>query len=380
MKHFFDFMFGLTWAVCPGLPKCLLFGIAIVMVPHVQASEIHIGSSAALSGPAAALGTRYHAGAKAYFSKLNRQGGINGAKVVVDQHDDGYEPSRAEVNTKNLLEDAHVVALFGYVGTPTSNVALPYVRREKIAFVGAFTGAAILRDPADRTVFNIRASYGSEANHMAAAMKAGGIKTLNVLYQFDTFGRSGLEAMKMAAQQSGIKIVETSPVERNTTNVEDNVESLVTRSSSDAIFMVSTYGTCAAFIRMAREKNFKGRFYTLSFAGLEPLRASLNGKMKGVTVAQVVPNPNDGTLAVVAEYQAAMRESGDGQFDSISLEGYLSARTMADGLRRSKTPITRASVIKGLESLGNMDLGGFRVNISPTNHSGSTFVELVSDR
>lgn len=359
-----------------GLMAC----VAGVAFSRAHAAEIHIGSSAALSGPAAALGSRYHAGAKAYFAQLNQKGGIAGNKVVVDLLDDGYEPARAEANTKQLLDDSRVVALFGYVGTPTSNVALPYVRREKIAFVGAFSGADILREPGDPYVFNVRASYGEEAMQLASAMKAAGVKTLNVLFQFDSFGRTGLDAMKKACERVGIAIVATAPVVRNSTDVSRDVEALVTKSSSDAIFMVSAYGTVAAFIDKAREKGFKGGFYTLSFVGLEPLRAALVGHMKGVTVAQVVPSAQDASRAVVASYQAAMRDSGDKKFDSISLEGYLSARVMADGLKNAKVPLTRDTVIKGMEAIGDVDLGGFRVRFGPNQHNGSTLIELVSDK
>lgn len=364
--------------------RCLLLGTVtlplLLAETTANAGEIRLGSSAAASGPAAQLGLRYHAGASAYFAKVNQQGGIGGAKIVIDQLDDGYEPDKTEANTRKLVEDSSIVALFGYVGTPTSYVALPYVRRGKIPFVGAYTGAAILRDPADAYVFNVRASYDEEALQLASAMKSAGKSSLNILYQLDTFGRSGLESMSAAANKAGMKIITTTGVERNTTNVEGDVDLLVNKSPADAIFMVSTYGTCAAFIRLAREKGFKGQFYTLSFAGLEPLRAALKGDMRGVTVAQVMPNPEDRSLAVVVGYQKAMRESGDTHFDSISLEGYISAQVMVEGLRKAKTPITRATVIDGLESLGKMDLGGFYVHLGPKHHNGSSLVELISNK
>lgn len=356
-----------------------LCGLALMAGPARGAGpelvEIRLGSSAALSGPAATLGTRFHAGAQAAFAQANARGGIHGAKLTLDLRDDAYEQSQAEANTRSLVNDDHVLALFGYVGTPTSWAALPYVKRSHIAFVGAYTGAEILRDPSNPYVFNVRASYGDEAKKLAQAMRAAGVKKLNVLYQADMFGRSGLEAIKAATSPLGIQVQAVASVKRNTAWVADEVRALVTASPADAIFMVSTYGTCAAFIKAARQAAYRGHFYTLSFAGREPLWEALGKDLRGVTIAQIVPDPQDGAIPVVGAYQQAMREAGEKSFDSISLEGYIAARVMVEGLLRSKTPITREGVRAGMASLGKFDLGGFALEYGP-NSRGSSYVAL----
>lgn len=282
-----------------------------------------------------------------------------------------------------------MLALFGYVGTPTSWAALPYVRRSRIAFVGAYTGAAMLRDPANPYVFNVRASYVDEAAKLAQAMQSDGVKTLNVLYQADMFGRSGLEAIKAAATASGLQLKMVATVKRNTAEVAEQARALAKAGHSDAVFLVSTYATCAAFIQAARQAGYGGRFYTLSFAGREPLWEALAKDLRGVTIAQVVPDPQDASIPVVGAYQRAMRESGksgasgvsgDSGFDSISLEGYIAARVMVEGLRRSKAPLTRETVEAGLASLGKLDLGGFALEYGPNSRGGSNFVALVGGR
>jgi len=140
--------------------------------------------------------------------------------------------------------------------------------------------------------------------------------------------------------------------------------------------MVSTYGSCAAAVKLARAKGFRGRFYVLSFTGLEPLRQALGPAMKGLTMAQVVPDAENRQLPVVADYQQAMRAHGDSSFDAISLEGYIAARVMAEGLRRARLPLSRASVTEGLGAIGSLDLGGFRLTLSPQQRQGSDWVEL----
>lgn len=344
-------------------------------------AEIHIGASAALSGPAAALGLRYHAGARAYFKQLNQHGGIHGSRLVLDLLDDAYEPERTEANTRQLIEQARTLALFGYVGTPTSLAALPFVKRSKLAFVGAYSGADALREPINAQVFNVRASYAQEGVALAQAMRRDGVRRVDVIYQADLFGRSGLEAIRDAAQKAKLQLDQVVTVKRNSADVARPVRELLERSSasagsSQAIFMVSSYASCAAIVREARKQGFRGRFYTLSFAGLEPLREALGAGMKGLTLAQVMPDAENRKLPLVAEYQQAMLAAGEHEFDSISLEGYVSARVLAEGLRRAKPPLTRESVAPALESLGALDLGGLRLHFSAQRHQGSDLVEL----
>lgn len=343
-------------------------------------SVIHLGASAALSGPAAFLGRRFHVGAQAHFTQLNRQGGVGGAMISLNLLDDAYESERAEANTRQLLDDPRILALFGYVGTPTSFVALPYVRRAKLAFVGAYTGSEVLREPPSPYIFNVRASYGDEGRKLVQAMKAAGVRTINVMVQADMFGRSGLEAIKVSAAEQGIQVLASATVKRNTENVADVATELVLRSKADALFMVSSYATCAAFVKAARGLNYRGHFYTLSFAGLEPLREALGKSLSGVTMAQVVPDPLNASLPLVAAYQHAMRQAGEKQFDSISLEGFIAARVMVEGLRHAKAPLTRASVLEALAHLAPQDLGGFQLSVGVGSRAQPKFVELKGDK
>lgn len=353
--------------------------------------ELRIGASAALSGPAAALGRRFHAGAAALFNQVNRAGGVNGALIRLDLRDDGYEPARAEANTRALVEDPAVLALFGYVGTPTSQVALPYARRERLPFVGPFTGAGMLYEPGQQQVFNVRASYLQEGEALVRRMQSHGVRRLGVLYQADLFGRYGLEAIRGTLAQAGVALHQTATVRRNSAEVAEAVAALAGPDAGDAIALVSTYETCAAFIRQARDAGFKGRFYSLSFVGYEELMRALgHGPRHGVTVTQVVPDPRDRNLPVVLAAQKALAESGgappDRRLDSVSLEGYLAARVLVEGLRRAHPahpghaahvgPLDRAGLQQALAQLGDLDLGGFRVHYREGQRRGSDYVGL----
>jgi len=107
----------------------------------IAADTIVVGQSAALTGPASMLGTEMARGMNAYFNQVNSRGGVNGHLIKLITLDDGYEPDRTVKNTRILINDDKVVALIGYVGTPTSVAVLPTVEAADIPFIGAYTGA-----------------------------------------------------------------------------------------------------------------------------------------------------------------------------------------------------------------------------------------------
>ena len=94
--------------------------------PGVSDKEV-LGQSVALSGPAKELGSEMRSGALLYFEQVNASGGVHGRRIRLQTLDDGYEPERTTANTRKLIEEEKVLALFGYVGTPTSLAALPPV-------------------------------------------------------------------------------------------------------------------------------------------------------------------------------------------------------------------------------------------------------------
>ena len=97
---------------------------------------------------------------------------------------------------------------------------------------------------------------------------------------------------------------------------------------------------------------------------------------RGVGIAQTFPNPNGKTLPLHREFHAAMKEAFPQvtEYTPFQLEGYLSARTVGEALKRSKE-LTAASLQSTLSTMGMVDFGGFRVDFSKGN-VGSRFVDI----
>jgi ABC-type branched-subunit amino acid transport system substrate-binding protein len=350
---------------------------ASIALPALAQSDrrIVLGQSAAFSGPAAQLGIQMNAGARLCFDSINAAGGINGAQIELRTMDDQYEPDKCRANTEALIRD-EVFGLFGYVGTPTSVAALPLINQAKIPFFGPFTGAESLRDPFQRHVFHVRASYYDETALIVKQLTQLGLKKIAVFRQNDAYGQAGYDGVVRALKPLGLEPIAVGLVERNTVNVDEAVKAIVPKEP-DAVVQISAYKSCAAFIRAARKAGFGGTFYNVSFVGTQALADELGKSAMGVVVSQVMPFPFSLTTPISREYLAAVQKAGgEHKPNYSSMEGYIAAKLFSEGLRRAGKNPNREALIAGLEAVQSLDLGGFVAGYSSRSHVASRFVDL----
>ena len=337
------------------------------------AADIVLGQSVALSGPASELGRDMQFGAQIYFDVINAAGGIRGRKIVLKTLDDGYEPARAEANTRLLIE-GDVLALFGYVGTPTAAASIPLATNAKVPFFGAFTGAELLRTPFNRYVFNVRASYFDETELIVKQLSAEGLTRIAVFHQNDSYGQAGLAGVERALAARKMNVAAKATVERNSIDVRAAVDAMVA-AKPEAIVMINTYASCAEFIKQTKASGLLARYANVSFVGTKSLAKALGPLGSGVMISQVVPSPANERYPWVNEYRRLVTAKG-GELSYTSLEGFIAARIFVEALKRGGDN-SREALIRAIEGMRDISLGGFPVFFSADNHSASRFVELT---
>ena len=348
----------------------------------VSKDSILFGQVAALNGPAQALGQGMREGIFAAFEEANRAGGINGRKLELKSIDDGYEPEKTIEATNKAINDDKVFALVGAVGTPTSKAGQPIATAAKVPFIGPFTGAEFLRNPFNRYVVNIRASYFQETEawveHLTNDL---GVTRIAILYQDDAFGLAGLAGVKKAMEKRNLSLVAEGTFKRNTTAIKSALLEIM-KSQPQAVVTVGPYKPIATFIKLARQLKVDATFVAISFVGSDSLAQELGSEGAGVVVSQVVPFPGDKSLPVVASYHsalAAVNEKSKPGF--VSLEGYLAGRLVVEAIRRIPGEPTRDAFLDAIER-EPFDLGGMKLTFSATQNQGSNqvyFTVLQSD-
>ena len=332
----------------------------------VTSDAILFGQAAALDGPSSALGQGMRQGILAAFAEINAKGGVHGRKLHLVSRDDGYDPDRSVVQTTKLIEEDDIFALIGAVGTPTAIATVPISSARNVPFIGPFTGAEFLRAPELRSVVNIRASYGAEAEawvkHLTEDLH---FTNIAIFYQDDSFGRDGLAGVRRALEKRGMELSAEGTFERNTKFVSSALR-IIKRVEPQAVVMIGTYGPCAEFIRLAHKAGFHPTFVNVSFVGADALARELGATGEGVVVSQVVPFPWDTSLKVVADYQAAQTALDSTLSPGfVSLEGYLSGRLAAAALEQAGRHPTRAGLLRAVHEVGRFDISGSVITVGP---------------
>jgi branched-chain amino acid transport system substrate-binding protein len=349
----------------------------------VTDQEIRFGIAAPFSGSAKELGRQMKLGIDAAFNRVNETGGVEGRMLKLIAADDGYEPARTTDAMKQLYEKDQVFGIIGNVGTPTAVVAVPYALERKLLFFGAFTGANVLRhDPPDRYVFNYRASYAEETDAVVrylVKLRRIPIRQIAVFAQQDTYGDSGFAGVSKAVRALGVSdaaIVRLN-YKRNTVDVDDAINQLkLQKPPIKAVVMVSTYRAAAKFIERTHDL-FPEMIYTnVSFVGSTALANELMllgpRYASGVIVTQVVPAVS-GYSSIVLEYKNALAKYFPGEApDYVSLEGYVAANVLIQGLKRAGPQLDTEKLIDILENTRNFDLGlGANLGFGRAEHQAS---------
>jgi len=360
---------------------CAIYGLLLAAsatgqaqgVAGVTDKEIVIGSCSALEGPSHFLGTETVAGAKAYFALTNDAGGVDGRKLKLLAYDDSYDPAKTEACFNRLMEQK-VFALGFFVGTPTAVKYVPMAESDKIPLVGLFTGAQTLYAPLRHWVVNVRASYFDETREQIDGLWGTlGYKKIGVIYPEDAFGAAVLEGVKAALKAHGAQPIAVASYQRQTAQVGGAIDT-VKAANPDAVVVVGPSNTVAPILQQSHAKGWKPLFLTVSFVGTDELIQEAGQDAEGTVITQVVPPYYLTELKTVALYRRTLAKFlPTAQPNFVSLEGFVDAMVLVEGLKRAGKDLSREGLIRGIESIHELDLGlgpQLRLDYSAKDHKG----------
>jgi ABC-type branched-subunit amino acid transport system substrate-binding protein len=338
-------------------------------------AEIVVGQSAPLTGGNAELGNDIRNGALAYFKKVNDAGGLPGGKIKLVSLDDKNQTKLSEENTKKLVNEENVVALFGYGSSTLSIPAMPTVMEKKVPFFAPFTGADTIRKQ-NEFVYTIRATYADEIGKIVNFWGNLGTSRVTVLHYDDQVGKENFQTVAQALQKFGATPTSVA-IKRNVDITPDNFKQVVD-SNPNVLLVTTLYAPAAQMIKQLRAANKAYMVTSLSFAGASQLAKALGADAAGVSVAIDVPTPRAQSVAVVRECSEAWTASAHKEPMSVTaLESCIAAKVLVEGMKRSGSQVTRASLHKALDGIGRYDAGGYIVNFKPGFHHGGSYVSIA---
>jgi len=299
-----------------------------------------------------------------------------GRKIRLVTLDDAYDPKKAADNTRELIDQHRVLALFQYAGTPPSLAAVPIAEEKRVPLIAPFTGSDALRQKFSRYVFNIKASYSDELAAMVRQLAAVGIDRVAVVYLNNAFGTGGLAAVEKSAGEHGVKLLAKVALEVDGSKMAAAVEQ-VSKGQPQAIIVVSAGKPSIDFVDAYLKAGHHSTFYMLSVISNTQLVQVLQEKARGIVITQVVPPPWNQSASVARELQARAGEAGLKELTFSQMEGFLSAKFLVEGLKRAGKNLSRDALVRALEDMKKHDLGGYLVELSATKHSSGKFVDLM---
>ena len=352
--------------------------------PGLSAKEIKLGYSGPLTGSAGQVYGKLPGAMKAYFDHINANGGVNGRKIKLVVRDDKYLPTLAATQTTNLVLNDKVFALVGALGTATHSKAYVAAQLAKNnvpdLFVNTgFSGFAnATKYP---TAFTILPSYAMEAKIMAKFIKD--TPTLApqasfLIAQDDEFGVDGVNGFKLAGHSFTAAPTLYPQGGLSAALAEGALTKLSAVPGKPVLVLFGTTDSTATILKAAEKLSLVSKFNwiagsvggdanTLLALGVKP--ATINGAL----AASFFPDAKDATDPYVSEFMKINTKYNKGvSFDNVVLQGMNSAMLTVQSLRAAGKNLTRAGLIKAIESKGASfaSAGLVPLNYSATSRVG----------
>lgn len=353
---------------------CVVASTQARAVDGVTSDRIVIGQTAGFTGIVAAGVKEATDGARAYFDTVNRAGGIDGRRIELVSLDDKFDPKIAGQNCETLIVERKVFALFLTRGTPHAEACLPVINQYKVPLIAPSTGAQLLHEPVQPYVFNVRAKYQDEVIDAIRYFSTVGQSKIALVHVDDSFGKDARAGFERGMERFHLKPTAIVVYDRVKAEMAAAAAQAL-RVEPDAVVIAGSGQSVVDFIKAFRAAGGVAQLMTLSNNSSAGFVKNLGDLGHGVIVSQIAPSPTSGTTALGRAFQSDTKAAGVTP-SYAAMEGYMAARVLVEGLKRAGASPRRESLVSGLESLRNWDMGGVSITYSPTRRTGSEFTEL----
>src|SRR5262252_9565585 len=336
----------------------------------VTDKEVVIGAGLDLTGAVANWGVNIKSGMEAVFNRVNEAGGVHGRKIKLISYDHVYQPPKAVINAKRLVERDHVFVMMGHLGTPTTKAIKDYLEEKKVPNIFPSTAASMWVTSGPGHIGDL-ATYADQTwmiiDYLVKEKK---IKKIASFYQDDEYGLDGHLAGKARLKTYDLTYVVEADYKRADIDFSSQAAKLK-ESGAEAVILQAVYREPP---RLAEQCHAIG-YYPL-FIGPSPIvvdkTIELGGKhVDGMVGVEVYPLPTE-PGPFLDLYRADMKKYFPNlPIDTTNLYGYQKAALFAEAKQRAGKDLTRDSVLKAIESIRDWDPGwGLKYGYGGDNRRG----------
>jgi branched-chain amino acid transport system substrate-binding protein len=330
--------------------------------PGVTPTSILLGGTTPLTGPAAAYASVAR-GANAYLRYVNAKGGVLGRKITYKYLDDAYNPATTVQQTRQLVEQDHVFAIFNSLGTEQNLAIRDYLNASKVPQLFAATGDTSFGADATKYPYTIafQPSYQAEGFLLGKYLARARPKaTIAVLAQNDNYGRDLLLGLKRGLGGGTAKVIAAQNYEVTASDVGSQVAKLkVSGANTFAVFATPQFAIQAyVYAEKLGWKPFVVNNAVSSATNIMIL-ASEGGRnpvVNGSVSVIFLKDPTDAKWKAdpaIKLYRQIMSSYAKGANvnDVYHVYGMAVAFTLVQALKKAGKNLTRAGIVKAVANL-----------------------------
>jgi len=366
--------------------------------PGVTIHHFVIGGTFPLSGPASSYAP-IPVGMKVYFTYVNthrwpdHKRGVAGRQIIWKYYDDGYNPANTAQQTRKLVEEDKVFALFGGLGTEPQQAVVDYLNQRKVPQVFVSTGATEFGANYASKPYTIgwQPDYYAEGTiYGKYAAQNWPDKKIGVIYQNDDYGKNYLDGLKNGLGSKASNIVTQQGFAVTDTSVAQQVVA-IRQSGADVIAIfgtptptIRTYATMKALKYRPEEVivnsvSATDTFMKLALANADA--ATVNGSIS-TSYLMDVQDPKYANTAAMKLYRSQMAKwapNADAN-NGLYFYGFAKAYDAARVLRLAGKNPTRARLLfaaRHMNWTNPYTIPGIKVKTTPTDPFPISQVKLI---
>ncbi len=349
--------------------------------PGASDTEIKLGQSTPLSGPASAFGAGAGRAVVGYFEMLNAQGGINGRKISFTQLDNAYSAPKAVEQSRKLVEDIGVLAEVGTIGTAPNVAIQKYLNSKQVPQLFITAGGRRFNDPKNFPwTVPLYPDFETEGRVIAkyiATTKPDA--KIGVLYQNDDYGRDYLRGLRAGLGPKATQIVAEVSYELSDPTIDSQIVQLKA-AGIDTLIEQSSSKAAAQSIRKVYELNWRPlHVIGGSTASVETILkpAGLEAS-KGLVTTQFLKQPGDPAWAADDEVKAykdfLKKYAPSANPDDYSvLVAYMNVHGVTLAMKKCGDDLTRDNLLRQATSFHGerlpMMLPGISISTRPDDYA-----------
>lgn len=349
--------------------------------PGVTDTEVLIGNVQDLSGPLKELGAIIPSGSNMYFQYINDQGGVHGRSIKMLIEDHQYNPQKAVAATKKLVEKDRVFCLFQILGTSPCEAIRPILSETGTPLIAPATNSGTMSDlsrEAGDLIFHTDTGYDRQGEILVDyILNQNSDAKIGIVYQDDDYGENVLEGIARAEAEHEITVQKES-YQRGAIDFKGQTMNLLKGGCTDVI-IAGIVREPVTVMKTAEAMNYKPNFF-----GTGPTVDARVGKLAGSAgegfTATYWANMwnSDAPGPILYRELCEKYDIPEPYIGLYHYYGFATAQLLVEGLERAGRNPTRKSLVRGLETFKNWDVGSFPpITYNRNDHAGVDKVQLV---